>query len=150
MTTYTTIMLSKPEGDERIPAGTLAYMSTRLRQRIHSMILEEFANSGLSQATLARRLGKEARVVHRWLAAPENMRLSTLSDLVFAINGGEPAANIERPLERPASNQTLPTWLAPKLDNQTAQDEAFYLKSPSTTETSKRNVSEMKNLNPVQ
>lgn len=112
MNTLPTTSLSKPIGADQLPAGTLAYMRTRLRRRIHSLILKEFAGSGLSQADLARRLGKKkSDQVCRWLAAPVNFRLSTLSDLLFAINGGEIVDQMQYPLDQAARNDSLPEWL---------------------------------------
>ena len=118
MTTFQTVGLSKPTGANKIPTSVLVYMRTRLRQRFHSAILKAFVESGLSQADLARRLGRSPRVVHRWLSSPENMRISTLSDLIFAINGGEPSEQIEQPLEAAPSNRTMPAWLANAIDEQ--------------------------------
>lgn len=106
-----TSSLSKPTGSDQVPAGTLSYMRARLRLRFHSLILKEFAGSGLSQADLARRLGKKPELVCRWLAAPVNFRLSTLSDLLFAINGGEMVDEIQYPLDQAARNDSLPEWL---------------------------------------
>ena len=111
MTTSQTSSLSKPTGSEKVPASTFVYMQTRLRRRIHSLILKEFAESGLSQADLARRLGKKPDVVSRWLAAPANLRLSTLSDLLFAIKGGEIVDEMHYPLELAARNSSVPEWL---------------------------------------
>lgn len=86
------------------------------------MILDEFVESGISQADLARRLGKNPRVIHRWLSAPENIRISTLSDLIFSINGGEPSDQVERPLDKSSSNNTMPEWLTKGLDAQMIQE----------------------------
>jgi len=111
MNTSPTSPLSKPTGSEQVTVGALAYMRTRLRRRFHSLVLKEFAESGLSQADLARRLGKKPELVCRWLAAPVNFRLSTLSDLLFAINGGEVVDKIQYPLDQAARNDSLPEWL---------------------------------------
>ncbi len=135
MTTCPTITLSKPQDAEKISAGMLSYMRARLRQRIHSMILIEFERSGIKQADLARRLNKSPRVVHRWLSEPGNIRLSTLSDLIFAISGGEPSDQVMRPLEVAPSNRTIPAWLADALDAP-VEDEALEPKVLSATSIS--------------
>lgn len=117
MNTLATISLSKPTGAEPVSAGTLAYMRTRFRRRIHSLILKEFTGSGLSQADLARRLGKQkSDQICRWLAAPANFRLSTLSDLLFVITGGELVDEIQHPLDQAARNDSLPEWLISNKD----------------------------------
>ena len=122
MNTFPTTSLSKPTGAEKVPAGALAYMRTRLRRRLHSLILKEFAGSRLSQADLARRLGKKPELVCRWLAAPVNFRLSTLSDLLFAINGGEIVDEMQYPLDQAARNDSMPKWLVDDTGIDTASD----------------------------
>jgi hypothetical protein len=73
--------------------------------------MKEFRNSGLSQADLARRLGKRPDVVCRLLGGPGNWTLDTMSDLLFAISGAAPTFNVEYPLNNPQRNQIGPVWL---------------------------------------
>lgn len=136
MLTYPTSSLSKPTGSEQVPAGALSYMRTRLRLRLHSLVLKEFAGSGLSQADLARRLGKKPELVCRWLAAPANFRLSTLSDLLFAINGGEVVDQIQYPLDQAARNDSLPEWLI----DDTGIDSATNIPQEPTIKTGSSNT----------
>lgn len=96
--------LCKPEGGKRIPAGTLAYFRARNRNRLYDLVLEAFGESGLTQAELARRLGKRPEVVCRLLGAPGNWTLDTVSDLLFAIGGYEPDYSLARPFDAPARN----------------------------------------------
>jgi plasmid maintenance system antidote protein VapI len=76
-----------------IPAGTLEYFRARLRSKFHQLVLDEFLrqedSSGLTKAELARRIGKGAHQVNRWLGAPGNWTLQTVSDLLLAM-GSEP------------------------------------------------------------
>jgi hypothetical protein len=111
-TSQRTSSLFKPKGDERISVGTLGYFQARNRNRLYETIIREFQNSGISQATLARRLGKRPDVVCRWLGSPGNWTLDTVSDLLFAISGGEPEYSIAYPLDRPSRNYTDPEWLS--------------------------------------
>jgi hypothetical protein len=103
--------LSKPDRDERIPLGTLGYFRARNRYRIHDVVLKAFAKSGISQATLARRLGKKPDVICRWLGAPGNWTLDTVSDLLFAISGTEPNYSLSSPLDEGTRNYVGPDWL---------------------------------------
>ncbi len=91
-------MLSKPEGADVIPLGTLGYFRGRNRWRVYELVLTEFKKSGLSQADLARRIGKRPEVISRLLGAPGNWGLDTVSDLLFAISGAEPAYQVAYPL----------------------------------------------------
>jgi hypothetical protein len=111
ITSQTTSSLSKPEGDDRVPLGNLGYFQARNRNRIYEAVLKEFAQSGISQATLARRLGKKPDVICRWLGAPGNWTLDTVSDLLFAISGAEAKYEITHPLEASPSNSVAPAWL---------------------------------------
>ncbi len=111
MNTSPTSSLCKPSGADPIPLGTLGYFRARNRHRLHSLVIKEFQNSGLSQADLARRLGKGADLVCRWLGAPGNWTLDTVSDFLFAISGGEPDYRVVYPLDKPARNDVAPDWL---------------------------------------
>lgn len=103
--------LSKPESDARIPLGTIAYFRERNRNRVHDMVLKAFKESGLTQAQLARRLGKRTDVVCRWLGAPGNWTLDTVSDLLLAIEGQELNYSLSRPFDGPVQNYREPEWL---------------------------------------
>jgi hypothetical protein len=94
----------KPVGRERINVGLLAYMRGRNRGNIYNSVIEEFERSGISRAVLASRLGKAPEVISRWLGSPGNWTLDTVSDLFFAISGGEPAYGVQYPLDPPAAN----------------------------------------------
>lgn len=111
MNTYQTTTLSKPTGDDRIPNSTFAYLRARNRHRLYSVIIDLFQKSGLTQAELARRSGKPPETICRWLATPGNLRIDSLSDLLFAIDGAGPIYGIDHPLDRPTRNMVRPEWL---------------------------------------
>lgn len=109
MSTYRTASrLSKPEGRKKIPSGALAYLRTRNRMRVFSLIWKEFQNSGLTQAELAARLGKGTDRVCKILGAPGNWTLDTANDVLFAINGGVLNYSVSYPLDAPKRNDVLP------------------------------------------
>src|SRR5690242_398273 len=75
-----------------IPEAKRIYFRTRLRSRLFNFILERFVREqkrGLTKATLARRIGKSPEVVNRWLGAPTNLTLDTVSDLLLGISAEE-------------------------------------------------------------
>lgn len=111
MTISLTTTLSKPIGADRIPKGTVGYFRARNRHRLYSLIIKEFKESGLTQADLARRLGKTPDIVCRLLATPGNIQTDTLSDLLFAISGAVPSYGTDYPLELPVRNDNRPDWL---------------------------------------
>ena len=106
-----TSTLSKPTGSDPVPLGTFGYFRARHRTRVYEMVLREFMESGLTQADLARRMSKRPDVICRWLGAPGNWTLDTVSDLLFAISGGEPEYQVSRPLDEPGRNMIAPSWL---------------------------------------
>jgi hypothetical protein len=104
--------LSSPADDVRVPEGTFVYFRERNRYRIFEVLLAEFLKSGISQATLARRLGRRPEVVNRILSAPGNPTLDTISDFMFAMSGAEIAYSVEYPLNQPPRNYRHPDWLS--------------------------------------
>jgi hypothetical protein len=73
--------------------------------------MNEFEKSGISQATLARRLGKNPDRICKLLAGPGNWRSTTASDLLFAISGAELKYSVSYPLDDSPRNFTTPEWL---------------------------------------
>ncbi|MBQ8106223.1 MAG: hypothetical protein IJ127_25535 [Afipia sp.] len=85
-----TSWLTKPDGDDKISAGTFGYISARMRARLYDVVVREFKKSGITQATLAKRWGKKPEVVSRFLAKPSNWEIDTWVEALFAINGALP------------------------------------------------------------
>ncbi|MGD9540711.1 MAG: hypothetical protein AB7V61_07225 [Methylocystis sp.] len=104
--------LYKPFARDQIDVATLAYFRQRNRGRIYSLVLDEFVQSGLTQADLAARLGKRPEIICRWLGSPGNWGIDTVSDLLFAIKGAEAEYSIHYPLDEPPSNYCEPEWLS--------------------------------------
>lgn len=111
MSTSQDFVLCEPSGTDKIGISALAYMRARNRHHLYTLVLEEFQRTDLTQADLARRLGKKPDVVCRWLAGPGNWQPDTVSDLLFAISGAEIAYNLTYPLRQPARNFDGLDWL---------------------------------------
>lgn len=103
--------LSKPKRNTRIGTYDLGFARARARNKAHSMLLEEFAESGLTKAELAKMLGKRPEQITRWLAGPANLTLDTISDLLFAITGNFVSVNSSDELSKPSANNKFPVWL---------------------------------------
>lgn len=90
-------------GGPTIPASTRAYFQQRLRNRVLAFLLKKFQSaqkSGLTKAELARRIGKTPDVINRWLGAPSNLTIDTISDMLLGISGEEMivhASSVEQP-----------------------------------------------------
>lgn len=90
-----------------IPEPKRVYFQTRLRNRMFNFILKKFLNeskNGLTQAILARRIGKTPDVINRLLGAPSNMTLDTMSDLILGIVSEELEPTSISPLGQPKLN----------------------------------------------
>ncbi len=120
-TSQSDIALSSPVPGEKIPPGTLGYFQARNKYNAFNLFMDEFTASGISQAELARRLGKGTDVVCRWLSGPGNWTLDTMSDLLFAVSGGAPVYDLDYPLTRPRRNQIGPGWLYDDTDDITVR-----------------------------
>jgi hypothetical protein len=119
MRTSPTSILSKPTGDDLIPIDTLSYFRARAKRFAYELVIREFVKSGITKATLARRLGKGADRVSKMLAGPGNWTIDTLAELLFAISAGVPTYGVTYPLDRPPRNFRMPDWL--ELRNQQQQ-----------------------------
>ena len=110
-TSRSTTGLSKPSGNVKISLGTLSYVRARNKSRVYNLMIAEFKKSGLSQANLGRRLEMNAGQLSRYLNAPGNWTLDTLSDFLFAISGAEANYEISYPLDLAQRNDTEPDWI---------------------------------------
>lgn len=135
MTTSRTIpSLSKPQDGEIIPLETLAYFRGRNRNRAHALVLEALVETGISQAEIARRLGKQPAVISRLIGAPGNWTLDTVSDLLLALDGREVKYTISCPFDAPARNHTEAEWLHPEPGRQSRDTTATTTSSSSTVD----------------
>jgi hypothetical protein len=111
MPTYQTFTLSEPSDSDKISASVLAYFQERNRNRIHEIVLTEFIKSGITQTSLASRLGQKPARVSKLLGAPGNWTLDTVSDLLFSISGAEASYSISYPIQNPVRNYSSPDWV---------------------------------------
>ncbi len=90
--------LSEVLDGEKIPLGTLSYFRERFRDRLYDLVTEEFLKQeregNLTRAEVARRIGRRPEQITRWLAAPGNWTLETVSDLLLAVARSEPQVTV--------------------------------------------------------
>ena len=106
-----TTSMSKPVEGKKVADWTLAYFRQRNRNHVHSLVIKAMKKFNVSQAEIARRLGRRPDVVCRWIGAPGNWTLDTVSDLLFAINGLEVAYQTADSLSGSKRNYSSPEWL---------------------------------------
>lgn len=90
-----------------IPLGKRAYFQQRLRIRIFNFLLEKFVQAqprGLNKNILAKRIGRPPEVINRWLGAPSNLTLDSISDLLLGIASEELEPASSSPLDKVESN----------------------------------------------
>lgn len=81
------------QNGEPIPRHKLAYLHARASSKWYDYIVTKFQTAAreknLTQAQLARRIGKPPEVVNRLLGSPGNWTLETISSLLVGICGEE-------------------------------------------------------------
>ena len=90
MTTLTTLRTSSTTpGSDKLALSEIAYFRERTRNEIHAVLVRRFLQhakaNGLTKAELARRLGRKPEQLTRWLTAPGNLTIDTISDLLLAM-----------------------------------------------------------------
>lgn len=72
-----------------IPVAMLAYFRGRLTNKVHELVLSEFAaqerEGKTTRADLARNVHRKPEQITRWLGSPGNWTLETLSDLLLGM-----------------------------------------------------------------
>jgi len=90
-----------------IPVGKLAFFRERFRDNLYDLVLSEFFKEeklGLTKAAIARRIGRKPEQITRWLAAPGNWTVETVSDLLLAISRAEPHVTLSKLSSLPDRN----------------------------------------------
>jgi hypothetical protein len=98
-----------------IPETKREYFQTRLRNRLFNFILAKFVaeqERGLTKAKLGRRIGKPPEVINRWLGAPSNLTIDTVSDLLLGISAEELTPQAEALLHQEPRNFLPGEWIA--------------------------------------
>ncbi|MCY4151978.1 MAG: hypothetical protein OXE94_07055 [Aestuariivita sp.] len=102
MTTSQNSLLSEVFNGDEIPLETLSYFRERFRDHLYDLVIEEFEkkyqNGDLTRADIAKQIGRRPEQITRWLGAPGNWTLETVSDLLLAITKSEPVVSL-LPLE---------------------------------------------------
>ncbi len=104
-TSAETHFLTEIEKGEPIPIGKLAFFRERFRDHLYELVVSEFfkrEQAGiLKKADIARRLRKDPSQINRWLGAPGNWELETVSDLALAIAQAEPSITLRPLIQKP-------------------------------------------------
>lgn len=80
-------LLAEPSGDEKISGRALGYASQTAKDSLFDLVTRAFLESGISKATLAKRLGRDPSQVTRLFRSSGNWTIETCAEVLFAING---------------------------------------------------------------
>jgi hypothetical protein len=83
----------------KIPRKTLEFFRNRFRQQLFDLVLLEYQKQeqeGFTKRELARRISRRPEQITRWLSAPSNWTLETVSDLLLAISEAEPTVSLRK------------------------------------------------------
>ena len=110
MTTFQTQLLNEIRAGHdgpMIPESKRVYFQERFRGRIFNFLIDCFVQeqqNGLTKAKLARRIGKSPEIINRWLGAPSNLTVDSISDLLLGICAEEMETRGCSVLDRAPSN----------------------------------------------
>lgn len=103
-TSHTQLMNAISE--EEIQPFWVSYFREHFRGLVHDQLLEAFEawkRQGNNRAILAKRLGRRPEQVTRWLAAPSNCEIDTVSDIALAM-GFLPIMSLESIRNQPSNH----------------------------------------------
>jgi hypothetical protein len=81
-----------------ISDGTLEHFRNRFRERLYELVLSEYrkqAEKGMTKSHIAHRINRRPEQITRWLGAPGNWTLETVSDLLLVISQAEPIVGLK-------------------------------------------------------
>lgn len=79
--------LAKPVEGAALSPRALGYVTENARAEVFDLVVRNCIESGVSNALLAKRLGKNPSQISRLLGAPGNWTIDTIAKLLFAIDG---------------------------------------------------------------
>jgi hypothetical protein len=127
-----------------IPEAKRVYFQTRLRNRLFNYILGRFIReqkNGLTKAALGRRIGKPPEMINRWLGAPSNLTIDSISDLLLGICAEELTPQSETLLSQQPRNWIPADWI--KEESQPEISKKPYRQLPELRSTGKAHQLEM-------
>jgi hypothetical protein len=138
MPTFQTQLLNEIQAGHdgpKIPESKRVYFQQRLRNRFFDFVTGRFLREqthGLTKAKLARRIGKPPEVVNRWLAAPTNLTLDSISDLLLGICAEELEMDGHSVLNRQPTNYFhLADQREPKVETKTTSGSRTFTTLPA-------------------
>ncbi len=115
MTMFQVPSTENTSANEQLRQFDISYFQQRQRNRVFEQVIRHFAEKAraehISKKHLAQKLGKDPSQITRWLAAPTNWTLDTISDLLLAMDA---EMNFQI---APFSEQTVSNYFHPIMGN---------------------------------
>lgn len=89
--------------EDKISKYWASFFREHFRGEINDQLIESFEASGLSKADIARKLDRRPEQITRWLSAPCNLEIDTISDLALSM-GLVPKIRLEKIAENNCNN----------------------------------------------
>lgn len=84
MTTYLTQLMNELDGP-KIGEFYVNYFRERFRGQVNDELVEALEENGMKKADVARKLDRRPEQITRWLSAPCNLEMDSLSDIALAL-----------------------------------------------------------------
>ncbi len=99
--------MENTSGTKQIRERDIHYYRRRLKNRVYEQLVDFFVSevdkSHITKKDIAERLRREPSQITRWLSAPANLTLDTISDLLLALDA-ELDMKVVKFQDRPAQN----------------------------------------------
>lgn len=93
-----------------IPKFWLGYFRENFRGEVNDQLLQHFELDPQTKADIARKLDKRPEQITRWLSAPCNLEIDTISDLALSL-GLVPTIRFEK-IGNKATNEQIHSFIA--------------------------------------
>ena len=122
----------------------VAYYRQRQKNRVFTALVEFFAQEaerrGVTKKQLAESLSKDPSQITRWLSAPSNFEIDTLSDILLALD-----AEMDHRIVR-FSDRLIPNYAHPLIATHMGQ-QTVHQSNKGITETQKQVISHVRVVN---
>lgn len=110
------IELAKPVESTALSPRAVGYVTENARAEVFDLVVRNCIEAGISNALLAKRMGKDPSQISRLLGAPGNWTIDTIAKLLFAIDGRFLSVDSYWPQHEPRANVRHATCFSEKTE----------------------------------
>lgn len=108
--------LAKPVESAALSPRAVGYVTENARAEVFDLVVRNCIETGISNALLAKRMGKDPSQISRLLGAPGNWTIDTIAKLLFAIDGRFLSVDSYWPQDEPRANMRHATCFSEKAE----------------------------------